>query len=66
MSYIYHAQEGHSGDDPRVFTHHSTKTCPIIKKKNSNVSHKNETKLVGQLEVEVGNGEWGSLGSFSE
>ena len=33
---------------------------------NSNVSHKNETKLVGQLEVEVGNGEWGSLGSFSE
>ena len=33
---------------------------------NSNISHKNETKLVGQLEVEVGNGEWGSLGSFSE
>lgn len=33
---------------------------------NSNVSHNNETKLVGQLEVEVGNGEWGSLGSFSE
>lgn len=33
---------------------------------NSNVSHNNGTKLVGQLEVEVGNGEWGSLGSFSE
>lgn len=33
---------------------------------NSNVYYKNETKLLGQLEVEVGNGEWGSLGSFSE
>ncbi|MBV6622647.1 MAG: hypothetical protein KI793_06815 [Rivularia sp. (in: Bacteria)] len=42
------------------------KSNELKAEKNSNVSHKNETKLVGQLEVEVGNGEWGSLGSFSE
>jgi hypothetical protein len=37
-----------------------------VKTQNTSyVSNKNEKKLVGQLEVEVGNGEWGSLGSFS-
>ncbi len=33
---------------------------------NSDVSDKIEKKLVGQLEVEIGGGEWGNLGSFSE
>lgn len=42
------------------------KSNELKAKNNSNVSHNNETKLVGQLEVEVGNGKWGSLGSFSE
>ncbi len=42
------------------------KSNELKAKNNSNVSHKNETKLVEQLEVEVGDGGWGSLGSFSE
>ncbi|NJM19738.1 MAG: hypothetical protein HC874_16825 [Richelia sp. SL_2_1] len=44
----------------------SSESNKVKAEKNSNVYHKNETKLVGQLEVEIGNGEWGSLGSFSE
>ncbi len=44
----------------------TNKSNEVKAEKKSNVSHKNETKLVGQLELEVGNGEWGSLGSFCE
>ncbi len=44
----------------------TNKSNEVKAENSSNISYKNETKLVGQLEVEVGNGEWGSLGSFSE
>lgn len=44
----------------------TNKSNEVKPENSSNISYKNETKLVGQLEVEVGNGEWGSLGSFSE
>lgn len=43
-----------------------SKSNEVKTESQSDASYKNETKLVGQLEVEIGNGEWGSLGSFSE
>ncbi|NJM23867.1 MAG: hypothetical protein HC907_37365 [Richelia sp. SM1_7_0] len=43
-----------------------SKSNEVKPEHNSSVCNKNEKKLIGQLEVEIGGGEWGNLGSFSD
>ncbi len=42
------------------------KSSPVKSESNSNFSSYEDKPLITQLEIEVGNGEWGSLGAFKQ